>query len=143
MPSLIQLVYTSRARSPIDETMITSILTVSKEHNAKNNITGFLMARGEYFLQLLEGPDLVVRSLYDRIKEDERHHRITLQGIAPIDDRIMENWNMGYITELKEFQTSAQAILELFDLARDGKVISNPKTLEAMLRIFSRDAQII
>ncbi len=142
MQPLILLVYTSQSRQPVDGEMIDAILNVAQTFNSQNNITGFLMVRGNYFLQLLEGPEDAVLQLYNKISMDKRHHRITLQGKASIENRIMDKWSMGYIEEFKETQPSAQSMLELFELAREGQVISSAKPLEKMLRIFSRDAKI-
>lgn len=143
MQPLIMLVYTSQSRNPIDDELVNSILQASKKNNPEKDITGFLTARGDYLLQLLEGPEDAVKALYQHISKDTRHHRITLQGSAVIEKRLTANWNMGYIRELKETQPSTRELLDLFDLARDGQAVSTPKALETMIRMFCKDVQVI
>ncbi len=61
------IVYTSKAKAPIDSAMIDDILKVARVSNARDGLTGFLIARDGYFLQLLEGNEDMVRNCYARI----------------------------------------------------------------------------
>lgn len=94
---MIQIIYLSRAcadRARIDDEVAT-ILAVSRANNARQDITGYLVADAGWFLQVLEGPEGAVLSTYDRIRQDGRHTEIALVGRRPIRARSFSRWSMG------------------------------------------------
>ncbi len=134
--------YTSQFLLPMDQEEIKKILTVSQKNNLRDGITGFLTVRGEYFLQVLEGPESLVRDCYARIALDPRHKLLTVQGEAFSKERLMPKWSMGLVP-MNEKLKSSQDILELFELGRAGKPFSNNTSLMSMLRIFSKEAEVL
>ena len=141
MNTHFMLVYTSKSNYPFEDDFLTKILATSRERNLRDQITGFLVARDGYFLQLLEGPETRVRECYDRIKADERHMLVTLQGVAYSETRMMPEWSMGLVEDGASVESS-EGLLNLFELGRAGETYSDIESLKTLLWIFTRSAKI-
>ncbi len=90
------LVYSSIAQPTVDNGVIRDILDTSRKFNSKKKITGCLLFyRGE-FIQYLEGKQLAVLELFDRIKDDPRHKKVKLLSHGEIEEREFSGWNMAY-----------------------------------------------
>lgn len=94
--TLIALTYVSAASHKMSDEELLDILEVSRENNRKHNITGMLLYRDHYFIQVLEGERSVVEPLYDKIAQDDRHHHVLLVGKDKIDERSFSDWTMGF-----------------------------------------------
>lgn len=94
--SVFQLVYTSTAERSLTQSELDSILSSAQRNNAKIGVTGFLIYDGENFIQLLEGDERDVQSIYKRILDDARHSHVEplLQDTKP--NRSLSNWAMAY-----------------------------------------------
>ena len=93
---LIQLVYLSSTRWLLTAVDIASILEASLRNNVRNNITGILLYRSGSVMQMLEGNPELVHRVFEVIKRDNRHHRITLVYDIPITKRDFPGWSMAY-----------------------------------------------
>lgn len=91
--SFIQLVYASRPFG-FDEAMLNGILLDARRYNERDQITGALIARGDLYLQLLEGPEEPLQATYHRILNDDRHTEVTGLGQRKVDDRMFPGWAM-------------------------------------------------
>ena len=49
-----------------------------------------------FFMQVLEGEEATVNKLFDLIKQDSRHHKVSLIYKKPIEERYFSNWTMGF-----------------------------------------------
>ncbi len=79
------------------EEELTELLQRARQHNGSIGVTGALVYRGEVFLQVLEGPKEVVRSLYyDAIQHDTRHKECLVLWEGPAQVREFEDWSMGF-----------------------------------------------
>ena len=72
--------YVSEFATPLSPAEVDEIALVSAENNARDGITGLLVASGNLFFQLLEGPDEAVEALLRRILGDRRHRNVMLLG---------------------------------------------------------------
>lgn len=72
--------YISEFADSLSPEDIESITRVSEANNARDGITGMLMASGQLFFQLIEGPDAAVDALYERILGDHRHKNVMVLG---------------------------------------------------------------
>lgn len=95
---MLRLIYTSKIAPEINSQDIENIICSARDYNSMVAITGLLMSNFEYFFQILEGPDLLVRMLYDKIKNDGRHADISLIVEEEVDYRLFPDWTMGYLT---------------------------------------------
>ncbi len=94
---MFRLCYISSARSPVDDAMLRSILSVSRRNNRAAGLTGLLVAGQRRFLQLLEGDETAVRDAYQRIRRDPRHFACVLIDERAILARQFDDWDMGLL----------------------------------------------
>jgi len=90
---LIQLVYASRPFG-FDQATLSNILMDARRANARDDITGALIARHDLYLQLLEGPRDKVEAAYQRIRRDDRHVEVTRLVERTIESRLFPGWAM-------------------------------------------------
>ena len=135
---MIQLVYLSSTRWLLTPGDITSILESSLRNNARDNITGILLYRSGSVMQLLEGEEQLVHRLYEVIKCDERHHRITLLYDIPATLRDFPNWSMAFRDLDVPFFPEREGYSRLMEEGFDIASIAPPKARK-VLSIF-RDA---
>lgn len=94
--SMIQLVYVSSAVRFMNDEELTELLRISRENNARLDITGLLLYKDGNFIQALEGPEEVVLPLYDKICRDRRHTGVMTLVKEPIKTRLFPEWSMGF-----------------------------------------------
>jgi len=78
------------------------LLDRARSKNEAHQITGMLLyvqdqANGR-FVQVLEGTKAEVKEIYQNIKQDSRHHHVTIISEGSIVARNFETWNMGFET---------------------------------------------
>ncbi len=93
---IFSLAYLSEGTVPFSQADLRELLRKANENNSKLGITGMLLFKAGNFLQVLEGEQETVLTLYKRIAQDPRHTRpiILFQGIAP--QRDFPDWSMGF-----------------------------------------------
>lgn len=91
--TITQLVYASRPFG-FDQGMLNGILMDARRCNERDGITGALIARGDLYLQLLEGPKEKLLTTYHRIIEDERHVEVTQLLVRQVEARMFPGWAM-------------------------------------------------
>lgn len=93
---MLQVIYISTARGPVDEAALAAILDASRANNLKAGVTGLLVSGGRRFLQALEGPDRAVLDAYARIQADPRHFALVLLSCRTVEARSFGDWSMAY-----------------------------------------------
>ncbi|KAB1069031.1 BLUF domain-containing protein [Tamlana haliotis] len=88
--------YISDAARPLDYNIKDNIYLKAKSNNTINNITGVLVYKNSNFLQVLEGEEEVVDSVYKKISSDPRHDNLFKVINTNIDERIFEDYNFGF-----------------------------------------------
>jgi len=127
---LLQVVYASRPFG-FDSSVLSNILIDARRANARDDITGALIARQDLYLQLLEGPEGKVREAYARIAADDRHLEVTPLVDRQVDTRMFPGWAMRD-DPVQSWVWSAEAV-------RDGAV--ERATEEEVLGFFARMAE--
>ncbi|ARS40870.1 hypothetical protein CA265_14895 [Sphingobacteriaceae bacterium GW460-11-11-14-LB5] len=98
------LIYTSIASSLFNNGELRALLNQCREFNNRNNITGILLyvrglqitkSKGR-FMQLLEGDERIIRRLFNKIVNDERHESVVLLQIGKYERRCFTDWSMGF-----------------------------------------------
>jgi hypothetical protein len=106
--ALHEIIYHSRnRREPSERSQLTKlreIVSQSMASNAKNGLTGFLVMRDDWFLQILEGEEPRVEAVYARIATDTRHERCTILRRRKIMTRSFQGWSMGGVLFTPEQQ---------------------------------------
>lgn len=90
---LIQIIYASQPFG-FDDAMLAGILLDARRCNTRDGITGALIARGDLYLQLLEGPEAKVEATFARIRRDDRHANAERLLSHPITHRMFPDWAM-------------------------------------------------
>ena len=129
-----QLIYSSRPFG-YDEATLNGILAEARRFNAEHDITGALICRHDLYLQLLEGPQKIVESLYQRITVDARHLEVELLVEQPVNQRLFPQWAM--------LHDPAQSWLWSPREVRDGAIrrASEEEVIEMFERLVGNSAQ--
>jgi hypothetical protein len=96
------MIYVSQAKKPMDAAELELLLSQSRQWNTGRGLTGLLIYRFStenetgHFIQVLEGDESEVRSLFDKIKHDKRHHTVLTFGSGALESRMFKDWAMGF-----------------------------------------------
>lgn len=93
---LSRLIYSSAPAQPLDDVQVMDILGTARRNNERNDITGMLVFDSQAFLQVIEGGRDQLSTLYASLVRDARHHRLTILGMGPVDERVFPSWQMGF-----------------------------------------------
>jgi hypothetical protein len=114
--------YISRFAESLSHQDIDEIVQTSQKNNPRRHITGMLVASGDLFYQLLEGPKDEIDLLYARISKDPRHEQILLlESEVGHFERICPDWAMQKVDlSLKSTAETApiSALLEMICVQR-------------------------
>ena len=95
---LKRITYISSFVKDMSDDEIEQLADQAAKKNAENDITGVLMAKGEVFFQIIEGPEENIDRLYANLLKDPRHEKIITLGIQLGDlQRLFPSWHMKEI----------------------------------------------
>ena len=85
-----RLTYTSKLTAPLSEDDVEEIGRISKRNNQKQGITGVLIYFSGFFFQIIEGDEVRIDRLYEKIGQDRRHTDILcLKAEFPVEERLV------------------------------------------------------
>ena len=100
-PSVVQLIYCSHAAGFENkaelERDLRDVLDRSRAYNPLHEITGALMADGEVFAHVIEGPSVAVADLYSKIRLDQRHNRVLTLQHTLVHVRLFNSWPIAFL----------------------------------------------
>jgi hypothetical protein len=96
MSSIFHLVYISEASRDISYSDLRDILEVSRTNNIRDGITGLLVYRDGYFLQLLEGDEKTIKNLVNKIRFDVRNSSLRVLIETSGEERLFGDWSMAF-----------------------------------------------
>lgn len=96
--------------STVEDILIQSVI-----NNAGDGITGFLLADGVAFVQVLEGAERLVEACFARILLDPRHELVTVRERLEVEARQFPLWSMCGLT----LSPADDALLTTPDIAFD------------------------
>lgn len=136
---LYYLIYISIATGDLGEEELLNLLTISRENNAHDEITGMLLYKERRFIQLLEGPEAAVCATYARIARDLRHQDATILLEGQSDERDFADWTMGFHALDAETARTIPGFSPFLDLKFSVfDFRSDPSRAHQLLRIFRR-----
>jgi len=91
-----QLVYSSVPTKRMMKSHLYMILRQSRINNKLDNVTGLLVFVDGMFLQVLEGEEDTVKTIFERIKNDKRHQNIAILFEGNVKERAFPKWEMAY-----------------------------------------------
>ncbi|MBJ6143474.1 BLUF domain-containing protein [Hymenobacter sp. BT559] len=90
------IIYLSRASAPLSDDQLHDLLLQARTRNAALEVTGLLLYGNQQFMQVLEGEEEAVRTIYESIKGDPRHQNVTAYADKAIEQRAFEGWAMAF-----------------------------------------------
>jgi hypothetical protein len=113
-----QIVYFSTASERQDISDVAAILAVSRIANFRDGITGLLVAGGNRYLQVIEGPPPAIAGLLRRLRADQRHLAMTVLVDRRLKVPQFEGWSMACVeaAAVPEFAT----LRDLADTMRES-----------------------
>lgn len=100
---LERLVYVSTATSRLDlPRQAADIALRSAPANARDDLSGALVAHDGHFIQVIEGPPAALDALLRRLEADDRHYDLTLIDRWRIESRVFEGWAMALAAGRRE-----------------------------------------
>lgn len=75
---LTTLIYRSVVNPAMQHASVYKLVEDALDKNKSNHVTGILIFNGTDFFQVLEGEEVVVNTLFNRIKNDSRHNSVVL-----------------------------------------------------------------
>ena len=111
---LSYLIYKSVPVDHISEKNLLEIAERSKENNIDKGLTGLLVFGNNTFVQVLEGAEQDIETLYKKLLSDKRHSNVTVVKRGELERRYFPSWSMGFRSVSKEE-------MQLIDKAIEGE----------------------
>lgn len=92
---LRRIIYSSQAVEKFSKRHLLDLLHDSRGYNSIDNISGVLMHKQGYFLQIIEGNPKVIDDLLERLHRDPRHKDLKIIRDSMVENRLFTNWAMG------------------------------------------------
>lgn len=93
---IFSLTYVSSASELYSKDIYRDIALSSRAFNESHGITGMLLVFNETVMQFLEGPEIAIKALYQKIEADTRHKGPVIVSTRILDKREFPDWSMGY-----------------------------------------------
>lgn len=90
------LIYVSAAAHLYSDQELIDILSVSRINNSRLGVTGLLLYHDGSILQILEGEEEILNTLFNKIKKDHRHKGVIKMMDISIGERSFQDWSMGF-----------------------------------------------
>jgi len=95
--SLYHLGYCSTVTASLTAAELIGLLQSARRRNQELDVTGLLLHREDSFFQIIEGSRENVLAVFERIRTDTRHQRITVLFEGPATHREFSDWRMGFV----------------------------------------------
>ncbi|MVN75033.1 hypothetical protein GO988_01700 [Hymenobacter sp. HMF4947] len=92
------IVFVSTATIEFGEAELLKLLTQAWALHQEHGITGMMAYSNGRFLQVLEGSQAAVQSVYNNIAADLRHGKLEKLADGPVPHREFAEWHMGFAT---------------------------------------------
>lgn len=90
------IIYMSRSVKPLSDAELRLLLEQARNANEEQNITGALVYGDGQFMQVIEGQESTLATLYAKLLDDPRHINIVKLADKQITQRSFSNWSMGF-----------------------------------------------
>lgn len=100
------VVYVSEAKNHFDERQLVELADSAAENNKSLQVTGFLHFASGRFVQYLEGDQVAVKTILEKISQDTRHQVTATAWEQQLTKRRFPRWAMRWIrsTEMTEIK---------------------------------------
>ncbi|MBL9083847.1 MAG: BLUF domain-containing protein [Planctomycetales bacterium] len=111
---MLQLIYWSRAVRPFSDKELTSLLAKARANNESLGVTGMLVHHRGEFLQVLEGPEATVLTLFETISADARHADVCELVRLNVAERGFAEWSMGFFNADRQALAKTPGFADFF-----------------------------
>lgn len=140
MDRLFQIIYTSTASVQMRREDLRALLKGSHERNARAGITGILLYKDGNFMQVLEGEEQTVKTLFTKISNDRRHHGIIPLLQTPIPQRQFPDSSMAFHDLDHNANRDLPGYSEFLNTPLNGELFRNDLTrCEKLLLLFKKN----
>lgn len=94
---MYRIVFTSRASRHFRQEDIASLRKHAASANEREGLTGLFLFDGSRFLLALEGPEIPLLKVMNKIYADDRHHDIVFILSEPAREREFPSWAMSQV----------------------------------------------
>lgn len=111
----------------VRDTQIDLIVAASTRSNARDGLSGAMIAEKGVFIQALEGPLNALEATFERICSDLRHRHVRLVDFAAAEERVFPEWSMVRVDNQCDVLRLCSALnIEPgdYDLSKTNAVIS-------------------
>jgi hypothetical protein len=91
---LARIVYLSEAVAVMSQSKLQALVDGCCQRNHVHGVSGLLLHSGGNFIQVLEGEDMVISTLYAKIAADPRHTNVRTLLHRTTDRRLFPDWGM-------------------------------------------------
>ncbi len=140
MSPIYHLLYTSRRAESLTEKQLVDLIKWSADWNAQHHITGFLIEREGYFMQLIEGKEDEIITLFTRIESDPRHDDVIIQAEGTSNARLVPDWHMERV-KLDLSMPSSAELLEVYRRGREALPYTHREEIMRILEQFTSAAR--
>ena len=136
---ITSILYVSSATSLFPEAALAALLRRCREKNARQEITGMLLHKNGNFMQVLEGPEAMVRQALKTICADPRHFGIMKLLDREVPQREFAEWTMAFRNLDDPALRSIAGYSEfLNEPLTSGSFQANPQHAHRLLDVFRR-----
>jgi hypothetical protein len=137
--SLFCLVYTSISNQEMSDDRLKDLLKKLRAKNETSDVTGMLLYLDPFFLQVLEGEEAIVNELFNIIKQDSRHNKVSLIYKKPIEMRSFPDWTMGFNRISNEDIAMVEGFSDFFQRPTSEFFSNSPSEIEKLLDMFKHE----
>ena len=94
---MFELLYTSVSPEGLSENTLLEIQLEAQKHNESIGVTGMLVYYDREIMQILEGDQETVETLYESICHDKRHTLVEVFYCGEIKQRAFHDWSMEVV----------------------------------------------
>jgi NADH dehydrogenase FAD-containing subunit/class 3 adenylate cyclase/uncharacterized membrane protein YphA (DoxX/SURF4 family) len=134
-----RIMYVSTMHASFSDEEIAELGRRSSINNMKLGLTGVLISVHEYFFQILEGPEVQVDSLLEKIRSDTRHRDVTMLSVEyGLEERLFTDWGMRTVCLSEESGVLLQAIRMMLRTIAQSHHIIGRYTQPAVLKLLTQ-----
>ena len=120
-------------------TEISRLLVVARSRNASMNVTGALMFNEGRFTQILEGEKQAVSEIFESIKRDRRHDKVTVVSRQDTFARRFPSWSMAFVGSSQAARSYYSRFVNQADF--DWKTVNGDSLGRLMTELVDLDLQ--
>jgi hypothetical protein len=99
--AVFRLIYSSHSTIPPEQRqgVLANIFDVARSKNKRAGVTGALLVTDHWFVQTLEGDEATVTALFEQIRGDTRHERVSVVETGFVGERTFPRWSMAQVSK--------------------------------------------